>query len=65
MQNAGVIMSGANETKKDKSSERSKKIPQQFATHLSDAVDTPIYGLFAQLLRNFGNILPDSTIIKQ
>jgi hypothetical protein len=64
MQNAGIIMSGPNEAKKDKSSERSKKIPQQFATHLSDAMDTPIFGLFAQLLRNFGGVLPESTIIK-
>jgi hypothetical protein len=64
MQNAGVIMGGPNEMKKDKSSERSKKILQQFATHLSDAIDAPIFGLFSQLLRNFGAVLPESTVTK-
>jgi len=39
------------EIKKDKSVERSNKIARQHATDLSDANDTPIFGLFAKLLK--------------
>lgn len=39
---------------KDKSSERSSKIPRQHATDLSDANDSPVYGLFSHLLRYVG-----------
>lgn len=37
--------------KKDKSSERSKVIPRQEATDLSDANDTPVFGLFRHLIK--------------
>ena len=40
--------------KKDKSSERSSIIPRQEATDLSDANDTPIYGMFKHLMRGGG-----------
>ncbi|MCB0597757.1 MAG: hypothetical protein KDD28_27005 [Phaeodactylibacter sp.] len=39
---------------KDKSSERSNSIPRQHATDLSDANDSPLYGLFSHLLRYVG-----------
>ena len=43
---------------KDKSSERSKSIPRQHATDLSDANDMPIYDLFYHLLKGYGHALP-------
>ena len=46
------------EIKKDKSSERSKKISRQHATDLSDAIDNPIYGMFRDLIRRSVSALP-------
>lgn len=48
---------------KDKSSEKSKKIPRQEATDLSDANDTPVFGMFSHVVRYFGGFLPDSQVI--
>ena len=47
MENAGVA-EGKTGLHKDKSSEKSKVIKQQHATHLSDTVDTPIYSMYHQ-----------------
>lgn len=47
------------EIKKDKSSERSGKVQRQHATDLSDANDTPIFGMFYHLLRHVTSSLPD------
>jgi hypothetical protein len=47
LENAAV-KSTATGINKDKSTERSKVIKQQHATHLSDTVDIPIYDLYAQ-----------------
>lgn len=46
-----ITSSTSHAIKKDKSVERSKKIARQHATDLSDANDTPLYGLFHQLMR--------------
>lgn len=46
------------EIKKDKSSERSGKLARQHATDLSDANDTPIFGMFYHLLRYVSSSLP-------
>lgn len=48
--------------KKDKSSEKSGKLPRQHATDLSDANDAPIWGLFKHYLNSFGSIMPSMTI---
>lgn len=48
MENASVLDGGTKELHKDKSSERSKVIKQQHATHLSDTVDIPIYDMYYQ-----------------
>lgn len=58
MGNAQVKLGRNGEIKKDKSSESSKKILRQHATDLSDANDSPVYGLFASLMRGFGTALP-------
>lgn len=45
---------------KDKRSElRSSNVLPQNATHLGDALDSPVWGLFAQLLRSLGVSIPD------
>lgn len=50
---------GANgEIKKDKSGERADNPQRQYATDLSDALDQPVFGMFNQLMRNFGAPLP-------
>lgn len=46
------------EIKKDKSSERSKKIKRQHATDLSDAIDNPIFGLFRKMVKGPVSSLP-------
>lgn len=45
---------------KDKSSERSTKVKRQFATDLSDAIDSPISAMFDHLIDNQGGILPST-----
>ena len=50
------------EIRKDKSSEKSTKIPRQHATDLSDANDTPIFGMFKHLLRQVGYFTPSLRI---
>ena len=47
------------EIKKDKSSERSKKISRQHATDLSDAIDNPIFGLFRKKVKSRPSSMPD------
>lgn len=44
--------------KKDKSSERSRSIPRQEATDLSDANDSPIFGMFQHYLSIINSTLP-------
>lgn len=48
------------EVKKDKTSETSKVIQRQLATDLSDANDTPVFGMFRHLTRAFMSTLPPS-----
>lgn len=48
LENAGVTEADTSALHKDKSSERSKIIKQQHATHLSDTVDIPIYDMYYQ-----------------
>lgn len=54
MENAGVI-DGERGLHKDKSSEKSKVIKQQLATHLSDTFDFPIYGMYFQQVLKSAN----------
>jgi hypothetical protein len=54
MSHARAVPGRGGEIKKDKSSERSKKISRQHATDLSDANDCAIHGMFSRLLRGGG-----------
>ena len=47
---------------KDKRSEQSSKVLRQHATDLSDAIDAPVYGMFAPILYSLGRSLPETTI---
>lgn len=51
MTNAGTVKNRDGTTGKNKSSEKKSSVPRQFATDLSDANDTPIFGLFYNRLR--------------
>ena len=62
MRNAKTVTGRYGETKKDKSSERSTRIPRQEATDLSDANDAPIFGKFYSLLRYQNSTLPDPRV---
>lgn len=44
---------------KDKSSERKKDLPQEEATHLSDAIDIVVFGKFWELMDSSGLWLPN------
>lgn len=52
MQNAPAIENGDGQITKNKKSEKSKVINQSHATHLSDAADYPIHGLYSKYLNN-------------
>ena len=65
MKNAKAKRGRNNLIQKDKSSERSSTIPRQEATDLSDANDTPIYGLFKHFLNYHGGLLPGVSISNQ
>jgi hypothetical protein len=58
MKNARTAQGRNGEIKKDKSSERSGKLPRQEATDLSDANDSPIFGMFHTLLQGSGGFTP-------
>lgn len=58
MKHARTTQGRRGEIKKDKSSERSSKIPRQEATDLSDAMDSPIFQMFHTLLRQHSGGLP-------
>ena len=62
MRHAKAIPGRNGEIRKDKSSEKSSKIPRQEATDLSDANDTPIFHLFHHLMRGIGGGLPGLSI---
>jgi len=47
---------------KDKREERSDNPNRQLATDLSDALDNPVYVLYAHLMRDYGPALPDSNM---
>lgn len=64
MRNAKAIPGRNGEVRKDKSSERSSKIPRQHATDLSDANDQAIFALFGGSINYHGDPLPD-TIVSQ
>jgi len=51
------------EIQKDKSSERSEKIDRQHATDLSDAIDTPIYGMYYKIFKGYGMVYPSTRVI--
>lgn len=55
---AKATMGSDGTIRKDKSSEKSKKIQRQHATDLSDALDTPVWGIFGGLLTLTGGDLP-------
>lgn len=59
MMNAKAKRMPNGEIKKDKSGERSDNPRREFATDLSDAVDQPVFGLFRELMRDWGMALPD------
>jgi len=61
MTNASVKASGTGRIQKDKSSERSSH-NRQYATDLSDAMDTVVYDLFADLLHRSGAFLLESQV---
>jgi len=50
MTSAGAVQARDGSTKKDKRSEKSKTIPQEHATHLSDAADVIVVGMFNELM---------------
>jgi len=50
MRNSKAVQGRDNEIKKDKSIEKRSTVPRQEATDLSDANDTPIFGMFQTLL---------------
>lgn len=58
MRNAKTKPGRQGEIKKDKSSERSKKIPRQEATDLSDAMDSVMFGRYYARLKYAGSALP-------
>jgi len=58
MSNAKAKFSNSGSTEKDKSSERSRKIPRQLATDLSDSLDSIIVGMFIHYVSTSGRILP-------
>lgn len=64
MRNAKTKTGPNGEIKKDKSSEKSKKIPRQHATDLSDANDAPIFGIFKRFLTASTVGLPDMKVTK-
>jgi len=53
------IKQGKNKFEKDKSVERSKIIPREQATDLSDAADTPLWGRYFSRLVSTSNTLVD------
>lgn len=58
MRNSKTVQGRNGEIKKDKSLERSGKVPRQEATDLSDANDSPIFQMFYHLLRQVNTSLP-------
>ena len=52
--------SRSGEIQKDKSSEKNKNLPRQHATDLSDANDTPVFGMFNQLMRGTDYAPPEA-----
>ena len=64
MRNAKAITGRMGETKKDKSAERSGRIPRQEATDLSDANDAALFGKFYALLRFRNTSLPDPKVTR-
>ena len=58
MSNAKAKTNASGGTEKDKSSERSRKIPRQLATDLSDSQDAAVCGMYIHLLRMVGGYLP-------
>lgn len=55
IENAPAKEDSAGNIKKDKSSEQKKSLPQEFATHLSDTFDLPIYWKYKDLVQeHFG-----------
>lgn len=58
MTNAKAIVSKSGATIKDKSVERSKRIPRQFATDPSDALDSIIVGKYIHYVSTSGRTLP-------
>lgn len=65
MKNAKAKPGTNGRIQKDKSSEKSKKIPRQEATDLSDANDAPLYGMFAYLLNDYGSVLPGMSVSRK
>jgi hypothetical protein len=58
MRNAKTKSGSNGQIKKDKSIERSKKVPRQHATDLSDAQDAAVFQRFYRLLRFGASTLP-------
>lgn len=63
MTSAGTVKNRDGTVGKDKSSEKKTSVPRQLATDLSDANDTPIFGLFYNRLRygSSSSSLPDTS----
>lgn len=53
------------EIRKDKSIEKSKTVPRQHATDLSDANDMPVFGMFKHLMRQTGYFTPSLRVKKR
>ena len=58
MKNARTTQGAKGDVKKDKSVERKGSLPRQEATDLSDANDSPIFGMFHHLLQGSGSFMP-------
>lgn len=61
MSNARTKHGQQGEVKKDKSGERHDNPNRQHATDLSDAIDQPVFGMFNQMLKQFGEPLPEAS----
>jgi len=61
MSNARSKQGQQGEVKKDKRGERHDNPQRQYATDLSDAIDQPVFGMFNQMLKQFGAPLPEAS----
>lgn len=62
MRTARTTQSRTGLVQKNKSVEKSKKVPRNHATDLSDANDAAIWGMFGRQMMGFGAFLPETSV---